>query len=416
MNKLFVLVTLVFVFQMGCNKKKGHEDGHHGHKEKKEKHDDHKGHDDHRDEHKGHADNKDGHDDHKGHDEHEEGVVHLSPQAYKRSGISTAMVSKGSLNGTIKIPAEVRSDPDYVAHISPLVEGKIESVDVKLGDVVTVGQKLVTLRSLILGRLRADLSRTTAHREVSKQTMDRQEKLRSEGINSKRALIEAQHTYEEANAERKAVLSQLRVLGAKAVGGAKMDLVSPIAGTIIERHATRGENASSANSLFVIADLSKVWIIGRVYEQQIAQVRKGMTASVTLAAYPSRTWEGKIDFIGAVIEEDTRTLPIRVELENSDGILRPGLFGSLRLSSPDKNQGMLVPTTSVQIMENKSVVFVETKESGKFKSKIVTIGRQGTHQVEILSGLDATDKIVVEGAFILKSELMRAEMGDGHNH
>ena len=411
MKKLCVLIALAFVFQMGCEENKGHDD------HQAEGKDEHEGHDDHKaegkDEHKGHDEHKaEGEDGHKD----DEGVVHLSPEAFKRSGITSAKISSGALSGTLNIPAEVRPNPDYVAHISPLISGKIESVNVKLGDVVKTGQKLATIRSLTLGKLRADLSRTTAHREVTQQTLKRQEKLRSEGINSKRALAEAQHQLEEANAERRAVLSQLRVLGAKSRGGAKMDLVSPIDGTVIKRHATRGENASSETSLFVVADLSKVWIIGRVYEQQISQIRQGMKASVTLGAYPTRSWVGKIDYIGAVIEEDTRTLPIRVELQNPDGVLRPGLFGSVRLSSAESDEGMLVPATSVQTMDNKNVVFVEGKAKGEFVSKIVTLGREGGSQVEILSGLDSEDKIVIDGAFILKSELMRAELGSGHDH
>ena len=427
MNKLLLMIFLI-TFQMGCDKDDKHgPDDEHGHNEKKEEHDkekdDHKDHDkDKHDEHgdEGHDDHGEGKEDHgdeeKGEHEEEEGTVHLSSQAFLRSGIKVAKVTKGSLKGTLKIPAEVQSDPDYVAHISPLVEGKIVSVDVRLGNRVKVGQKLATLRSVTLGKIRAELSKATALRDVAKQTLNRQERLRSEGINSKRSLIEAQYAFQQAKAERRAALSQLRVFGARGGSGADMDLTSPIEGSIIKRHATRGENASPERSLFVVADLSKVWIIGRVYEQQIAQIRKGMKASVTLNAYPAQTWEGKIDYVGAAIEEDTRTLPIRVELANPDGLLRPGLFGSLRLSSNDKKEGILVPLSSIQTMENKSVVFVQGDKEGEFVSQPVTVGRQGKTHVEILSGLKPDSKIVIKGAFILKSELMRSELGHGHAH
>lgn len=351
------------------------------------------------------------------HSEQEEGIVLFSKNAQKRSGIQLGKVKSGTLSGGLSIPAEVQINPDKVAHISSLVDGKLVGVSARIGERVKVGQDLAKLRSVKLGVVRAELARATALRDLAKQTVERQKNLRAEGINSKRSLIEAEFDYQQARAERRAALSQLKVFGAKNGGGSGMMLQSPIEGMVIQRHATQGENISPEKTLFIIADLSRVWIIGRVYEQEISQIRLGMKASLSLNAYPSRTWDGKIDYVSSSLDKETRTLPIRVELDNSEGLLKPGLFGSLRISfSSGFEDGILIPSASIQTFENKSVVFVPTKHPGEFKVRRVTLGRQGAKWTQVLKGLQRDEELVVVGAFVLKSELMRAELGHGHAH
>jgi len=360
----------------------------------------------------------DGHEGHAegGHAE-EEGVVHLSPSTLARGGVRVAAVTMGAARGVVEVAAEVHLNPDRVAHISPLVEGQLLGVGVTLGDKVEVEQELAILRSVSLGQARADLSRGVALRDVARQNFVRQQRLRSEGINSERSLLEAQLTLNEANAEQEAARSRLQVFGVTAGSGPDMALSSPIQGVIIERHATRGENVAPSDTLFVVADLSRVWVIGRVYEQQIGAVAPGMEATLSLNAYPGRTWDGTVDFVGAVVDEATRTLPIRVELNNTDGMLRPGLFGTLRLS-PSVEGGMrvVVPETAVQTMDDRSVVFVPGDEEGEFVVRGVTLGRSSQGQVEVLEGLERGGSVVVQGGFVLKSELMRGELGEGHAH
>jgi cobalt-zinc-cadmium efflux system membrane fusion protein len=347
----------------------------------------------------------------------EEGVVHLSASAIKRSNIRVAPVRTGALQGVVELPAEVQLNPDRVAHITPIVDGQLISVDVTVGDEVLAEQKLGALRSIALGRARAALARARALREVARKNMKRQKTLRGEGISSERSLLAASLAFQEADTERTVARSHLRVFGLKGGDGPDMPLLSPIAGRVLARHATQGENVAPSDTLFVVADLSNVWIIGRVYEQQIAQVKPGMEAILTLNAYPSRTWRGTVDFMAAALDETTRTLPIRVALDNTDGVLRPGLFGTLRLSSPaSKGAVVLVPETAVQTMDNRTVVFVPGHAPGEFERRPVTLGRASHGQVEILKGLSPTSAVVVSGGFVLKSELMRGELGHGHAH
>jgi cobalt-zinc-cadmium efflux system membrane fusion protein len=326
------------------------------------------------------------------------------------------VVSSGTLRGGLEVPAEVQLNPDRVAHVSPLVAGKLLSIHATIGDMVAADQQLATLRSVELGRARAEVSRARAMRNVARKNLDRQKRLRKAGINSERNLLMAQFEVAEADADQDAAASRLRVYGVGGGSGPDMSLSSPIAGAILERHATQGENVSQDDNLFVVADLSVVWVIGRVYEQQIAQVSIGMAATLTLVAYPGRSWTGKVDYLASALDKETRTLAVRVEIPNPDGVLRPGLFGTLRLAGADGTDGVLVPELAVQMMEGRSVVFVPGEHEGEFEAVTITVGRTSNAYTEVLAGLTSGTQVVAQGAFVLKSELMRGELGHGHAH
>ncbi|MFN3200007.1 MAG: efflux RND transporter periplasmic adaptor subunit [Bradymonadia bacterium] len=394
-----------------------------GHDHVNESHEDQASHelhanDEHNHDQQPHMDEVEGHEDRShGEEGSEELLVRISPQAQSTSGIRLGIAESGVLTDAIEVPAEVQLNPDRVAHISPLVEGQLLSVDVTLGDQVETKTQLAKLRSVELGQARAELSRTNSLRNVAEQNRDRQRRLRKEGISSKRSLLEAELAYKQADAERDAARSHLRVFGLRGGSGPDMTLESPITGVVVERHATRGENVSPQDTLFIVADLSRVWVIGRVYEQQIAQAALGMSATLTLNAYPSRHWTGTVDFVGTTLDESTRTLPVRVELDNPDGRLRPGLFGSLRLASTKPAPtSVVLPLSSIQILKEQTVVFTPGDEEGEFVVHPVTLGKKSARLAEVLTGLEPGAQVVVEGAFILKSELMRGELGHGHAH
>jgi len=314
----------------------------------------------------------------------------------------------------VDVPAEIQFNPDQVAHVSSLVSGQIQAVEVAVGDSVAPDQPMIELNSVELGQARAELSRARSMLDVAEQNRERQERLRAEGISSERSYLEAELAYEQAQAERDAASSRLRVFGVRGGSGPSLTLQSPIGGVVVERHATRGENVSPDETLLVVADVSSVWVIGRVYEQQIAGVTPGMRATLTLSAYPGREWSGRVDFVGMALDEGTRTLPIRVELQNPDGALRPGLFGTLALSSDTTaRSSALVPLDAVQDIDGVPVVFVEGDHAGEYVATRVALGPQDATRVEVEDGLTPGQRVVVEGAFALKSELLRGDLGDG---
>ena len=370
----------------------------------------------------GHGHEKgEGHEEHKEgeHEEHEEGehgeenVVRLSKVAIERSGIRLGEPTRQSLSGGLVIPAEVRLDPDRTAHITPIVQSQVASVRVKLGDDVKKGQVLAELRSVELGEAGADIAKARAEVEVAEDRLARQRQLMDAGVGAQRALVEAEGEVKQAKAALRAAQARARVYGG--AGGGR--LKSPIAGTVIERHAMPGEVAAPDRPLFVVAAVEEVWVVGRVYERDVGSVRKGAPASVRLGAYPERSWKGTIDYVAPVLDETTRSAEVRVTLSNPERLLKPGLFGTIALGVDDAGApSLVVPEGAVMDVEGKTVVFGPGDEPGEFVALPVVTGGRAQGLVEIVQGVAPGKKIVVEGAFTLKSALLASELGEGHAH
>jgi len=341
-----------------------------------------------------------------------EDVVELSAEAISRNGIRLAAVASHPIADSIEAPAEVQLNPDRVAHVAPLVDGQLQSVDASIGDRVQADEHLAVLRSVELGQGRAEYRRATAMLEAADANFARQERLRVDGIASERSFLEAQLRRAEAQADRSAARARVVVVGRGGGSGPDTPITAPIAGTIIERHATRGENVGPDDDLFVIADTTQVWVVARVYEQDMSRVQPGASAQLALQAQPERTWEGQIGFVAPVVDETTRTLAVRMELDNEDGSLRPGLFGRLRIEIGEAQPVAAIPQAALQTLRGATVVFVPGGAPNRFRAQAVTIGRRSGDLVEIREGLEVGGQVVVEGAFLLKSQLMAGEFGE----
>jgi cobalt-zinc-cadmium efflux system membrane fusion protein len=373
-----------------------------------------------------------GHDTHEqgegAHDEHQsEGhaeadhardrVVKISREAIERSGIRIESALAVPAAGGIEVPAEVQAEPDKQAHVSSIVSGQIARVSASVGARVEAGQTLVVIRSVALGAARAQVARSRANVEVAEANFRRQEELQREKIGAERHFLEAQAELRRAQAEQSAAERALEVYG-RGGSGSEVTIKSPIAGRVISRHATVGEVVAPSDVLFEIVDISRVWVVGRVYQQNAGAIHEGMSTILTLQALSGRTFTAPLDYVAPALDERTRTLPVRVVLDNPDGMLRPGLFGTLSIS-PAGDTGDSVPAISssaVQRLGDETVVFVPANEDGEFRAVSVTVASRGGDLVRLRSGLAAGDRYVAEGAFVLKSELSRGELGEGHAH
>jgi membrane fusion protein, heavy metal efflux system len=359
---------------------------------------------------------------HEEHDEHEgehegERVVHLSPEAVERMDIALATVEEVALAGGIDVPAEIQPEPDRLAHVSSVVSGQIARVSASIGDRVEAGQPLVAIRSVELGEARAAAARSRADVEVATANMRRQEELQREGIGSERQLLEAQAGLRRAQAELTAASRALEVYG-RGGSGSEVSIESPIAGRIVERHATVGEVVSPSDVLFVVTDIERVWAVGRVYQENAGRIVEGARATLSLQAHADRSWDGTIDYVAPSLDERTRTLAVRMSLDNPEGVLRPGLFGTLSITPPGEAAGAVpvVAADALQRVGSETVVFVPGDEAGEFRAVAVEVGERTGALVRIARGLSAGDRYVSEGGFVLKSELMRGELGEGHAH
>lgn len=339
----------------------------------------------------------------KPHDVPARDAVELTKQVVERSGIRWTKAERRHLARTISAPAEVAFDPDRTAHVGPLTEGRVTRVPVKVGDRVDRNAALAVLSSVAGAESRAALLQAQASLELARTNLRRQEELHASGLDTERVHQEAVAAVRRAEAEIEAARQRAGLTG-------DLTLRSPLAGTVVERHATAGETVGPESKLFTVADLSRVWVIGRVYERDVGAVRVGTASRLTLEAYPGRNWNANLVYVAGALDHETRTLPVRVELENPDGALRPGLFGTLAIEAGDAIEALAVETASVQRIGNRTIAFVHqgtTEDRERFALREVQIGRAFGTFVEVTSGIQEGDAVVTTGSFTLKSQLLR---------
>jgi cobalt-zinc-cadmium efflux system membrane fusion protein len=341
--------------------------------------------------------------------------VHFSAEAVERAGIVVAQVERRALGGGVAIPAEVQFEPSSTAHVGPLVPGRITKVNVALGDRVKRGQVLGVVASSDVSNARARLDQANARLAAAQSTLKRQQQLSSEGIGAQRSLIEAEAQVGELSAEVAGLKRQLSVFGSGSAG--ELALTSPIEGVVVALHATLGETASPESAPFIVTDPTKVWVRGNVPELELARVQLGSAALVRLHAFADLAMTGIITYVAPALDEQTRSLPVRVSLQTPDPRLRSGLFGSIELVGGKADERVLVvPTDAVATLDGQTIVFVPGDEPHSFVPTAVSLGRRAGNLFEVRQGLQEGARIAVSGAFTLKSALRSSELSEGHEH
>ena len=181
-----------------------------------------------------------------------------------------------------------------------------------------------------------------------------------------------------------------------------LDLYSPVSGYVTQKMAIHGMRVTSADTLFDIADLSHLWVLADVYESDLPAVRVGMPAELGLSYLPGRTWRGSVTYIAPVVEEKTRTIKVRVEVDNADGQLKPEMFADVALHTA-LGQGLVVPESAVIKTGERTLVFVDRGDGG-LEPREVQVGAKVAEGVEVLSGLAEGERVVTGANFLLDSE------------
>jgi cobalt-zinc-cadmium efflux system membrane fusion protein len=178
-----------------------------------------------------------------------------------------------------------------------------------------------------------------------------------------------------------------------------------------------GQFAETNGPLFIVADLSRVWLIAQVFERDAVTLQEGSTAHVTMSALPGQEFDGRVTQIGRQVDPGSRTMAVRVELPNAAGVLRPGMSASARLEVGGQTRTILaVPAAALQRVGEAWLAFVP-KDPQEFEMRPVGRGRDLGNDVEVVSGLKAGETVVVEGAFLLKAEAEKRRGGGGeHGH
>jgi cobalt-zinc-cadmium efflux system membrane fusion protein len=353
--------------------------------------------------------------------EEEANAIHLSEDMIRDLRISTAQVAERVGAQEVSVLGQIAPDQARYAEVAPPTSGQLVRVLVEQNAQVGQGAPLAELRSTELGRARAGLISAEARRELAEQTLERKRSLASERIVATREVQEAEAAFRAAAAEVRAASANLRALGiAEHEGDADTSLFlvrSPISGRVIERRTVLGQHADTDAPLFIVADLSRVWLIAQVFERDAVNIQAGGVAHVTMAALPGREIDGRVAQVAHQVDPGSRTVPVRIELPNPDGVLRPGMSANARVEVAGATQRILtVPAAALQRVGQQWLAFLpETAQ--EFKMRPVGRGRDLGNDVEVVSGLKAGETVVVEGAFLLKAEAEKRSAGDAeHKH
>jgi membrane fusion protein, heavy metal efflux system len=319
-------------------------------------------------------------------------------------GIQTITVKSSAVPEYLELPAHIEADPTRVIHVYPPAGGRIVAMKVRPSDRVEKGQLLALIESSELSRAVAEYQKSRVDVEVKQQALARAEDLLAHNAIAQKDLQQAQGDAKIAQAEMEATAQQIRVFGMDPNhASTELRIVAPRSGVVLDIGASSGEYSKSLDApqpLCTVADISSVWALGDIYERDYASLKMGEEAQVSLDAYPSQHWQGRVGVLSDAVDPTTRTLHLRVVLPNPDGRIKPAMFGSIRVLR-SSSQGIVVPASAVIREGNEAHVFVD-KGGGHFERRTVKLGRAFDGSLEILSGVNPGDSIVSEGALLLR--------------
>lgn len=190
------------------------------------------------------------------------------------------------------------------------------------------------------------------------------------------------------------------------------EVKAPIAGTVIGTFGKTGDRVDTVSSIYTIADLTQLWATLEVYEKDIAEIKLGQKASVRSVAYPDQVFIGEIVFISPRVDENTHTIKIRVQVQNTNNALKLGMFVNADIIIESEEKYIVLPQEAVYIVDGKKVVFIKTADE-KFEVREVKIKDESDGTVAVYEGINEGEAVVVQSGFLLKSELLKSKMGEG---
>ncbi len=350
------------------------------------------------------------------------GVVRMSGEQQKTVRLDLARAERRPITEPVRVPGAVTFDPGHVAVLRPFGQARVLRLLAQPGDVVAGGQRLADLDMPGLGTMEQDLAAArAATREadagvaVARESLHRGELLardgslaRAEAERRRLVLAQAAAAADTARARAATLQGQVDRLS-PGNGPGTAGLVTPIAGTVVSAGLTPGEVVDPSREAFTVADLSVVLVLAQVPEGSAAQVAVNDPAQVRLSG-GGRQWDGRVATLGAVLDPQARTLPVRIRLDNGDATLRAGMFVDVTVTHALGRDAAVVPSAAVQLVGDKRVVFTPLG-GDRFQSHDVTVGIERQDWVELRSGVEVGSQVVTRGSFELKALLQQSLLG-----
>jgi membrane fusion protein, heavy metal efflux system len=325
-----------------------------------------------------------------------------------------SLVQAESRELPVELQANGTVNPDVTKtiHVTSLGSGRVIDLKVRLGDYVNKGQVLLVISSPDLGAANSDYQKAKADEDLSRRALDRAQELYAHGAFAEKDLEAAKDTDDKAKVDLRTTAERVRLLGGDPDHpGQLIPLRAPVAGTIVEQNVAGFEGIKSLDNtpnLFTIADLTDVWIVCDVYENNLGDIKVGDSAEIRLNAFSDRVFHGQISDISRVLDPNTRSAKVRIVLGNADGSLRPGMFAVAKFRSRKMRPRVLVPSTAIMRLQDKDWVF--RKESGnKFRRvEVHALGATSDGMQEIADGVKPGEEVVAKA---LEFSTAMAEQG-----
>lgn len=331
----------------------------------------------------------------------DDGSIAVDKMSPLRQRLQIAAVQEQDIATQTDAPGSIEAMPEKLVKITPPLPGRITRLQRALGDSVKAGDPLFTLDSAELSAAYADDSKAKSALLQARQELERQKTLFEAEIAARKEYEAAQAAFAQAGSDARASADKLAQYGAGA-RGSRRDYVlrSPIAGTVIAMEGAQGGYWNDINApVMTVADLSTVWLSANVAERDLAQVAVGQKTRIAVDAWPGKNFEGKVAYVGAVLDPETRTVKVRVAIDNRAGAFKPGMFAHAGFAGAPR-RALLVPASAVLQSGPSTRVMVE-RSALVFTPRTVEVGASHGDQVEIVSGLRAGERIVVKEGVLL---------------
>jgi len=340
--------------------------------------------------------------------------VRLTAREMEAVRIETAKVSFKKIQSLVTANGRIISPNDRMTVVSYAFPARVSQIIVKVGDWVNEGSPLIMLQSEEVGKSRAEFFRAQADLELAQANYERQKRLFEYGAGARKDFLAAEAELKVARANLEACEKKLHLLGFSEGEVKKMaethqinpviTLYSQIRGKVVEIKVVPGEMIDQAKDMMTILDPRLLWVDAEIFEKDIARIRLGQRVEIVAPAYPEKTFSGKVSYIGDILKDETRTITVRTEVNNTELLLKPGMFATLKINLNGDRPVLAVPEEAVCDQQGEKYVF--TPSGDEFELRKVVLGSRENGFYEVLNGLREGELVVTTGSFQLKSKLL----------
>ena len=359
--------------------------------------------------------------------------VVLSPTAQKEGQIETEPVKTSDEADVLRVPGRISLAENRSWRVGVRTDGLVVAVMAEAGDYVRKGQVLARYHAdevrdsrALYHAAQSDLARAQSNAALAQRNVTRAETLlelkamsQVQVEQAQQDLVVAQTAVRNAQIEvdrlKDLLEDDLRVPADPKPGDETADqvpIIAPASGYILEKNVTLGKAIDTMDDTFVIGDLSQVWMLASMRQDQLGPLHMGQAVRVTVAGIARQEFQGTISNLGQELDPTTRTMAVRIVLSNSGNLLRPGMLATAEVPGSTRKMTVLVASDAVQQIDGQDVVFVRVAPD-RFAVRPVEVAQTANGQTPVLQGLKGGEQVVVRGSFVLKSQLLRAALDEG---